>query len=283
MKPWEVAFERIVEFGRAPTREKYLAQFGPDATLRHPGMVAPVGLAGIAAFIDASLARWTGYRLAPVFWAASGDTLFVETINSAELSGKNLSWPSTQAINLRGDHIVRGQSFYDRGEVFAQLDPAPVASANAHVSLLNGAAPRGGSADDDREATQAIYESFVLPYAQNWTQPDPQRFKDFYAADARMIGPEFEHPIGRGDLADFYAAHIAAHPGVQRRLETWATAKDVLFLQWTATHDVGGVMLELPVVDRFLLQGGRAVEAVAYYDLMDLAELRKAAQTLEPA
>ena len=101
---------------------------------------------------------------------------------------------------------------------------------------------------------------------------------DFYAADALIINPGFERPIGPQELTGLYEAENAANPGTSRRLESWAVAGDLVFLQWTATWEMAGRVFELPVCERFTLREGLAVEAVGYYDLITLAEMKASAQ-----
>jgi hypothetical protein len=282
MNAWEIELQRFTEFGREPTRERYLAQFDPQATLRHPGMTEPAHLDKIAEFIDQSLALWPEYHHTPVYWAVNGETLFVETSNSAVVNGRRLDWSAANVITLHGDHVFRGRSYYDRAAVFAQIDPAPDARPNAHVSLLAGAAAQGASPSDDEAYKRKVYEDFVLPYVENWKRPDPKRFKAFYAPDARMINPGFERPISPDELEAFYVAQEAENPGLQLRLETFAIAPDLVFFEWTAWRDVAGQRFEFPVVDRFRLRDMCAVDAVAYYDLMELAALRQSLMALEP-
>jgi ketosteroid isomerase-like protein len=269
-----------LSFGGAPTTARYLAQFDPEATLRHPGMAAPVGLGGIAQFIERSLEQFPDYRHTAVYWAVNGDTLFVETVCSVVAQGRLFAWPAMQHITIRGERIVRGHSHYDRSEMLPPTDPnSGRKDSNVHLSVLVGAIPRGAASTDDPAQVEKLYRQFVLPYVGNWKHPDPQRFNEFYAADARIINPGFERPIGPQELASLYATENAANPGTKRRLETWAVAGDLVFLQWTATWEVAGRVFELPVCERFTLRNGLAVQAVGYYDLITLAEMKASHQS----
>jgi ketosteroid isomerase-like protein len=280
MQPWEIVLKRFLEFGGAPTTARYLAQFDPEATLRHPGMAAPVGLGGIAQFIERSLEQFPDYRHTAVYWAVNGDTLFVETVCSVVAQGRLFAWPAMQHITIRGERIVRGHSHYDRSEMLPPTDPnSGRKDSNVHLSVLVGAIPRGAASTDDPAQVEKLYRQFVLPYVGNWKHPDPQRFNEFYAADARIINPGFERPIGPQELASLYATENAANPGTRRRLETWAVAGDLVFLQWTATWEVAGRVFELPVCERFTLRNGLAVQAVGYYDLITLAEMKASHQS----
>jgi ketosteroid isomerase-like protein len=272
MQPWEIVLKRYLEFGGAPTRARYLAQFDPEATLRHPGMAAPVGLDGITQFIERSLEQFPDYRHMVVYWAVNGNTLFVETLCSVMAQGRLYAWPAMQHITIRGERILRGHSHYDRSEMLPTTDPnSGRKDSNVHLSVLVGAIPRGTAGTDDPAHAEKLYRHFVQPCVENWKNPDPQRFKDFYAADGRMIVPGLDRPIGREELASFYAAENAARPGIKRRLKTWAVAGNLAFVQWTATWEAAGRVFELPVCERFTLRDGLTVEAVGYYDLVALA------------
>ena len=251
MQSWEIVLKRYLEFGGAPTKARYLAQFDPDATLRHPGMAAPIGLDGITAFIERALEQFPDYRHTAVYWAVNGDTLFVETVCSVVAQGRLFEWPTMQHITIRGERNVRGHSHYDRSERLPPSDPdSGRRDSNVHLGILVGAIPRGAAGTDDPAHAEKLYQRFVRPYAENWQHLDPQRFKDFYAADGRMIVPGLDWPIGREELAHFYAAENAARPGIKRRLETWAVAGNLAFIQWTATWEAAGRMFELPVCER---------------------------------
>jgi len=53
------------------------------------------------------------------------------------------------------------------------------------------------------------------------------------------------------------------------RLERWAAAPDLLFIEWTITGEIAGRPLVLPNADRFTLREMLASEGAAYFD--DLA------------
>ena len=279
MQPWEIVLKRYLAFGGAPTKARYLAQFDPEATLRHPGMAAPVDLDGITQFIERSLEQFPDYRHTAVYWAVNGDTLFVETVCSVVAQGRLVAWPAMQHITMRGERIVRGHSHYDRSEMLPPTEPnSGRKDSNVHLGVLVGAIPRGASSADDPAHADKLHRQFVQRYAENWKNPNSPRFMDFYAADALIINPGFERPIGPQELTGLYEAENAANPGTSRRLESWAVAGDLVFLQWTATWEMAGRVFELPVCERFTLREGLAVEAVGYYDLITLAEMRASAQ-----
>jgi len=270
MKPWERFLEKYAAFGMAPSVERYVDLFDADATLLHPGMKSPIGRDQVAQFIERALKRLPAFRFMPIHWNFSGDTIFVEARNSAEVNGKPIAWPSIYRIVLREDRVLHGRAFCDRAEVLAHLDPSRASGGvNAHSRLLDGAMP-GGASGSDRDVSAELHDRFVKPYAENWKNPDPARFVDFYRPQARMINPGFERPLGTAELPQYYRSLIADTPGLSLRLERWAGSPNLLFCEWTATGRIGGRQMTLSLVDRFTLDGFQAVEGVAYFDRLEL-------------
>jgi hypothetical protein len=108
---------------------------------------------------------------------------------------------------------------------------------------------------------------------ENWQNPDPEKFKEFYAPNAIMINPGFERPLRPHELAGYYTDLKAQIPDLQLHLETWAASPGLLFCEWTATGTFNGKPMRLGVVDRFTLKDMRAVEGVAYFDALALRAL----------
>jgi hypothetical protein len=139
------------------------------------------------------------------------------------------------------------------------------------VNLLEGVGARGGAAEDAPAYAASAYETIVAPYVENWRRPDPQKFAQFYSPEGRMINPGFERPLCRDELASFYTALIGGTVGLQLHLQRWAATPGLLFIQWSATGKIAGKPLDLPVIDRFTLDGNLlATEGVSYFDNLGL-------------
>lgn len=274
MKPWERFLEKYTAFGQAPTREGHAQLFDPGATVLHPGMPEPMPADQYVDFIAQGLKRLPDFHLIPVHWAVNGDTLFVEARNTATVGGRSIVWPATYVVTLGEDLVVRAHAYYDRTEALAHFEPGLAATGpNAHVTVLEGAASHGSSASDDDAYAAQVYKRIVVPYAENGKHPDPQKFQEFYAPDARMINPGFERPLRRDELAGYYTGLTAAIRDLQLRLERWAVAPGLLFIEWTVTGEIAGKPFELANTDRFTLRDMLAVEGVAYFDNLTLREL----------
>lgn len=274
MKGWEKFLEKYTAFGQHPTRERHAGLFHPEATIRHPGMAAPMPVDEYVEFIAQGLKRLPDFHLIPTHWAANGDTIFVEARNTATVGDHAIEWPATYVVTLRDDLVIRAQAYYDRTEVLAHFDPA-LASAlpNAHVTILEGATRHGSSASDSDALASAVYEKIVAPYAENGKHPDPHKFETFYADDARMINPGFARPLRRTELAGYYIGLTTQIRDLRLHLDRWAVAPGLLFTEWMVTGEIAGKRLQLANTDRFTLRDMLAVEGVAYFDNLALREL----------
>lgn len=279
MTDWRGFLEKFTAFGRNPSIERYVALFDAHGTVFHPGMAAPIGLRDIPIFITNALTRLSAFQLIPVRCCVNNDTIFVEANNTAAVAGKRIVWPATYCITLRGDRVLRGRAYYDRTEVLAHFDPTLAANGpNVHATMLDATAPyrlTNAAADADTSGPGAteVYERFLKPYMQNWQNPEPRKFAEFYWPDARMINPGFDRVRTPHDLAAYYIELKLQTPDLHLRLETWAASPGLLFVEWTALGTFLGKPLQLPVMDRFTLQDFRAVEGVAYFDALALRVL----------
>lgn len=274
MKPWERFLEKYRAFGQKPTREDHAKLFAPDAVIFHPGMTEPMPAARYVDFIAAGLKRLPEFHLIPTRWAVNGDTIFVEARNTATVSGRSVVWPATYVVTLRGELVARARAYYDRTEVLMHFEPSLASTRpNAHVTLLEGATPNGASPADSDAYAAEVYERIVAPYAANGKDPDPAKFQQFYAPDARMINPGFERPLRREELPAYYTALKSQIRDLQLRLERWAVAPGLLFIEWTVTGEIAGKSLVLPNTDRFTLRDMLATEGIAYFDDLALRAL----------
>jgi ketosteroid isomerase-like protein len=267
MKPWEIFLEKYRAFGERPNRDTHARLFAPDATVAHPGMAKPMPAARYVNFIAEGLKRLPDFHLIPIHWAANGDTLFVEARNTAVVKGQAIEWPATYVVTLRGEMVARARAYYDRAEALMYLEPDLAAyGPNAHTTLLREATPSGSSPADDGAYADKVYQEIVMPYAANGKNPDPKKFQLFYAPGARMINPGFERPLRRDELPDYYVKLTSQIQNLQLKLERWAVAPELLFIEWTVSGEVAGKRLVLPNTDRFTLRGMLATEGVAYFD-----------------
>jgi hypothetical protein len=232
MTACESFLEKYTAFGREPSLGRYLELFDPEGTVLHPGMPAPIGIDQIPGFISRALATLRGYRLEPVRWCAHGDTIFVEARNSATIGGKRAAWPAIYCITLRGDRVLRGRAHYDRIGVLSHLDAASATGRpDAHLKVLEPGELKLSQSADGRLNAADIFERFVLPYAHYWKNADPRRFPLFYHPEGRLLNPGLERPLGREEIAEYYARMKSKIPDVRCELEAWAASAGLVFLE----------------------------------------------------
>jgi hypothetical protein len=194
--------------------------------------------------------------------------------NTAVVNGNPIEWPAIYVVTLRDEMVIRGQPYYDRTEALMPFEPALVSTRpNAHIALLQSATPHGSSPSDSKVYGAEVYEKIVAPYAANGKNPDPVKFQQFYAPDARMINPGFERPLRRDELPDYYTGLKSQISNLQLHLQRWAVAPKLLFIEWTVTGEIAGKALVLPNTDRFTLRDMLAMEGVAYFDNLALRAL----------
>lgn len=274
MKGWEIFLEKYRAFGQKPTRENHAALFADDATICHPGMAKPMPSTQYVEFLAEALKRLPNFHLIPIHWAVNGDTIFVEARNTATVNGRAIEWPAIYVVILRGEMVIRGRPYYDRTEALMHFEPALASSRpNAHVTVLKEAAPHGSSPSDREAYGLDVYRKLVEPYAANGTNPNPMKFQDFYAPDARMINPGFERALRREELAGYYTELKSQIGNLQLHLERWAVAPQLLFIEWTVVGEIAGKPLVLPNTDRFTLREMLVTEGVAYFDNLALRAL----------
>jgi len=271
MQAWERFLEKYRAFGEHPSRASHARLFDPAAAVRHPGMSAPMPAGQYVDFIAEGLKRLPDFHLIPIHWAVNGNTIFVEARNTATVGGRPICWPATYVVTLREEMVIRGHAYYDRTEVLAHFEPEFAGQGtNAHATMLDGGVGHGASPSDDKEYARRVYERIAVPYAANGNNPDPDKFQQFYTPDAQMINPGFVRPLRRDELSAYYAGLKSQIRDLRLRLEQWAVAPEMLFIEWTVTGEIGGKQFELANTDRFTLRDMLAVEGVAYFDNMQL-------------
>jgi hypothetical protein len=85
--------------------------------------------------------------------------------------------------------------------------------------------------------------------------------------------PGFERPLHRTELPGYYTALKSQIRDLKLKLNRWAVAPGLLFIEWTVTGEIAGKSLVLPNTDRFTLREMLATEGVAYFDNLALRTL----------
>jgi hypothetical protein len=79
--------------------------------------------------------------------------------------------------------------------------------------------------------------------------------------------------LRRDELPDYYKSLRLQILHLQLRLERWAVAPGLLFIEWTVTGEIAGKCLLLPNCNRFTLRDMLASEGLHIFDNLALRAL----------
>jgi uncharacterized protein (TIGR02246 family) len=113
---------------------------------------------------------------------------------------------------------------------------------------------------------------WVEQYTALWQSADPQRFADFYREDGVILNPGMDRPVARREIPGYYQLLLAVAPDLRQNRVSWAGDDTLLYIEWQAAGSIAGRPLRLPVVDRWLLDGGLATEGIAFFDSITLSQ-----------
>jgi hypothetical protein len=120
-------------------------------------------------------------------------------------------------------------------------------------------------------ATPKEVEQFLDAYTSAWEANRDWSRKIFhpgggvrYPGSDQLVNPDT--PPSMTDLMRAVASDLRV------RLVAWAERDNILFAEWELTCTLGGRALKLVAVNRFRLEGNRALEATAFVDRMNLVE-----------
>jgi hypothetical protein len=241
---------RFVAFGEGPTVKPYVDLFTVDGTVQHPGMPRPLVGQEIRDFISAVLSTMPDFELRLSRWCSRGDVAFAEAQSSGGLGDRFASWPAIYCVQLRGDRVVRGRSFYDRADVFAQLErkenhKAPTPVDPATMPLLAKAA----SGDTE------IEEDVSRRYAEAWAKPNARRIADFFDAAGSGMAP------GTGPLDPEALVHhregLFDKGTLRQRCQHYAAQVGCAFFQWELAGTVDREPFSAVAAERISLNGSK--------------------------
>ena len=113
-------------------------------------------------------------------------------------------------------------------------------------------------------------ETFIERFTELWAEPDPARFPELFHPGATLRHPGMTEPLDTANIAAYIGELQAQAPDIRLVPTDWAQAGDVLFIHFTMSATLGGERVEWGGVDRFALDGDRAVDVVAYFDTLPL-------------
>jgi hypothetical protein len=272
---WEGFLAKFSQFGRDPTPARYLDLFDAEGSVQHPGMPRPLAGGEIRSFISTVLSAMPDFRLRPVRWCARDDTLFAEAASSGTVNGAHTTWPAIYCLTLRGNRVIRGRSYYDRAAVLSRPEPGLAdgreeADALARIEEASAEASRNGDHFDVPE----IHANLIEPYIDNWRDPQPERFADFYAPAGCLSAPGVPGKLSGDDIVRHHRAELAKMDGLQRHCQTWAARRGLVFFEWRMAGSMAGRRFDIGAAERLTLDGFRITESASYFDTLSLEAVR---------
>lgn len=120
-------------------------------------------------------------------------------------------------------------------------------------------------------ASRDEIERFLEAYTTSWKKKSGER-RDIFHRQGGLRHPGSSEPFNPDVQASPTDQLREIAPDLEVRLLYWAERGDILFAEWELTCTLAGRRLTLPGVNRFRLDGDKALDAVAFIDRMQLAE-----------
>lgn len=239
--------------------------------LCHPdGYYESVGIPGRVQGREALAAFYTNFfELLPDYrgefdgQAISGDTAvvwgrFTGTVSKPLFSGapvgRRVEIPVTFVCTVRDGLIYGDTGYFDAASLYRQAGLA-IPSLDAY--------------------TQAA--AFVARFAELWSAPESERFRDILHPDTLNLYPNMAEPQGPDGIVDWLQAAIDTFPGLRVEVTRWSTDGEAVLIEFEASATVDGRPLKWAGADRFTLEGDRCIEGRSYFDTAPLVAASAAA------
>jgi hypothetical protein len=111
-------------------------------------------------------------------------------------------------------------------------------------------------------------QGFVDRFTRVWSDPKPEEFAELWADGGKLLHPTMDESIDKSEIPSYVARLKALAPDINLAPKRWAARGNELFIEWTitVTPPDANEKLSWNGVDRFTLEGDRAIEGVAYFD-----------------
>jgi ketosteroid isomerase-like protein len=119
--------------------------------------------------------------------------------------------------------------------------------------------------------TRCDPEDFVARFADFWTRPSPQRLPELLHSDVVLTQPLAAPMIGiQAAQAEFRRIGICL-PDLRAHVDQWCGDGRLLFIEFRLRTESAGDVIEWPVVNRLVLDDGKAIERATYFDPLVIA------------
>jgi limonene-1,2-epoxide hydrolase len=225
----------------------------PDACYESVGLPGRVrGSEALTAFYTRLFALLPDYRAdfdgraiaghTAVAWGRFTGTISEPLFEGAPV-GRRVEVPVTFVCTFRDGLVYSDTGYFDAASLYGQAGlqiPSPEAS------------------------TQAA--TFVARFAELWSAPEPERFRDLLHPDTRNLYPGMTEPQGPDGIVDWLKNAISVFPDLKLRVARWATDGEAVLIEFDASATVDGRPMTWQGADRFILEGDRCIEGRSYFD-----------------
>ena len=262
--------EKFSEFGARPNPNRYVALFDSEGTVFDSGMERPLKVTEMAPHMEDVLKLMPDLHFTISRWRERDGTVFVDAQNSATIASRKLLWDAVYCVTLRGDRVIRGRRYYDRGPLLARVSPT-LPSMPAYEPVIDQAIERARSTGTAMPGLTLT--EFLEHYERLWQAPKPQQFADFYHPHGRMLNPGMHRPLCKPEIPGYYAFLLSAIPDLRMERQAWAGDPHALHVEWHASGTFARKPFQLNLVDRFEFVDGRVIYGQAYFDTVALLRL----------
>ncbi len=141
------------------------------------------------------------------------------------------------------------------------------------MAVLGSVVRRAGSASTrivDAVNTRADPERFVTKFADFWKEPSPERLPDLLHRDVVLVQPLAAPMIGIEAAQTEFRRIWRCLPDLRGHVDRWCGDETLVFIEFRLQASIGAGVTEWPNVNRLVLDDGKAIERVTYFDALAL-------------
>ncbi|OBF47167.1 hypothetical protein A5787_10800 [Mycobacterium sp. 852002-50816_SCH5313054-b] len=114
--------------------------------------------------------------------------------------------------------------------------------------------------------TRSCPEEFVTKFADFWRHPSPRRLPELLHHNVVLVQPLAAPMIGIAAAQAQFHRIWSCLPDLRADVDRWCGDGNLVFIEFRLHARVGGKVIEWPTVNRLVLQDGKAIERVTYFD-----------------
>lgn len=139
------------------------------------------------------------------------------------------------------------------------------------MAVLGSVVRRAGSASTgnvDAVNTRPDPARFVTKFADFWKDPSPERLPELLHRDVVLVQPLAAPMIGIEAAQTEFRRISRCLPDLRGHVDRWCGDDNLLFIEFRLHACVRADVTEWPNVNRLVLDGGKTIERVTYFDAL---------------